>query len=125
MVLQNSTPDFPPTKGFLLRFLIVLAITISLNGFSQINSQKLDSLSSAIDAKNQSLKAWQDSFQKSQDSIYKEYTNAKSGFKSDENAAETDRRQRQKKRLIFPIVGGIVFLGLLITALVRRKKRKG
>lgn len=107
----------------MFRLLLVLAITVSLNGFSQINSQKLDSLSSAIDSKNQSLKAWQDSFKKSQDSIYKAHTTGKSGLRTDENAIEKDRRLKQKKRLIFPIIGGIVFLGLLVTDLVRRKKR--
>jgi hypothetical protein len=122
---QNSTPAFPAIKGFMFRFLIVLAITIPLNGFAQINSQKLDSLSSTIDSKNQSLKAWQDSFQKSQDSIYTEQTTGKNGLRNDENAMEKDHRLKQKKRLIFPIIGGIVFLGLLVTDLIRRKKRKG
>lgn len=125
MRLQNSTPDFPAIKGLMFRVFIVFAILLHLNAFSQINSQKLDSLSSAIDSKNQSIKAWQDSFQKSQDSIYKEQTTGKSGLSKDENAIEKDRRLKQKKRLIFPIIGGIVFLGLLITDLVRRKNRKG
>ncbi|HYK57096.1 MAG TPA: hypothetical protein VEV15_11555, partial [Flavisolibacter sp.] len=96
--LQNSTLVFPAIKSFMFRLLIVLAITVSLKGFSQINSQKLDSLSSAIDSKNQSLKAWQDSFQKSQDSIYKEQTTAKSGLSNDGNAIEKERRLQQKKR---------------------------
>ncbi len=109
----------------MFRLLIVLAITVSLNSLSQINSQKLDSLSSAIGSKNQSLKAWQDSFQKSQDSIYKAHTGDKSGLRTDENAIEKDRGVKQKKRWVFLIIGGMVFLGLLITDLIRRKKRKG
>jgi len=106
------------------RLLIVLAVTFYFTCFCQVDSYKLDSLSKVIDAKNQSLRNWQDSFQKKQDSIYKHNTGKSYSLSNDEEVIAKDRRIRQKRRVIFPIVGGIVLIGLLLANLIRRKKKR-
>jgi hypothetical protein len=106
------------------RLLTVLALIFHLTSFSQIDSRKLDSLSKVINAENQSLQNWQDSFQKKQDSIYKHNTSKRYSLSNEEDAIAKDRRIRQKRRVIFPIVGGIVFIGLLVANLLRKKKKR-
>jgi alpha-tubulin suppressor-like RCC1 family protein len=106
------------------RLLTVLALIFHLTSFSQIDFRKLDSLSKVINAENQSLQNWQDSLQKKQDSIYKHNTSKRYSLSNEEDAIAKDRRIRQKRRVIFPIVGGIVFIGLLVANLLRKKKKR-
>ena len=109
------------------RFPTVLAFLLPFACSAQIDPAKLDSLTSVMEAKNQSLQAWQDSFRKRQDSIYKHHTSRTGqGLSNDKKAIAKERQVRQKRRLIFRILGGIILLSLLITAFIgRRNKRTG
>lgn len=100
--------------------LTALAILLSLACSSQIDSQKLDSLSHVIALKNKSIKAWQDSFNQKQDSIYRQ------GISNETNRENPEVRNRKEKprKWIALVSSVVVLLGLLITVLFKRTKKK-
>jgi hypothetical protein len=106
----------------MLRLLTVVALILSLSCFSQIHSEKLDSLSRVIASKNQSVKTWQDSFKRRQDSIYRHNT-GNTGSANGESSAP-DSGKGQGRRLVLMLIGLIVLPGLVLLALFKRINRK-
>jgi len=108
--------------------LLILGLLSVFTSYSQINQNKLDSLSRSINSSAKAYRAWQDSFKKVQDSIYR------SAIKKDlqknrsdlQNFSEEERRRKEKERqqTILRIVIGIAILITAVFAWRRRRKTR-
>jgi hypothetical protein len=100
------------------RLPFILVFLFHLTCFSQINPQKLDSLTHSIDSTQKRVQAWQDSFSKKQDSLYQ------SGVRKATRESSLGKEPPYKRKL--PIVLGILMaLGTFAVLLfVLKKKRK-
>jgi hypothetical protein len=105
-------------QALMSRFIFAIVFFFNLTCFSQINPQKLDSLTHAIDSTQKRVQAWQDSFNKKQDSLYRSGVNKANG-ESNLQKEPPDVRQ-------LPIVLGILIVlsAFVVMLYVVKKKRK-
>jgi hypothetical protein len=100
------------------RFIFAIIFFFKLTCFSQINPQKLDSLSHAIDSTQKRVQAWQDSFNKKQDSLYQ------SGVPKATRKSNLEQQPQYKKKSLI-LLGILVAIGtFIVIVLVVREKRK-
>ena len=100
--------------------LLVSFLLLQTIGFSQIDQQKLDSLSSHIDSSVKAYQEWQDSFTKAE--------RQKSLDRSTMNTVEFMKNQHEKKKrepqqAMRYIIIGVILLAVLIAGLLRSRKQ--
>jgi len=119
--------DLPAINiSWLTLLLFILGLLFISNSYSQIDQDKLDSLSRSINSSAKAYRAWQDSFKKAQDSIYSiaiKKDLQKNRSDSDHFLAEELRREeKRRQQAILCIILSIAIL--ITTVFVWRRRRK-
>ena len=99
-----------------------LALLFHLTCYSQVDQEKLDSLTRSIDSSKKVLRNWQDSFTKMQDSIYEARVSKAERTPEKTTGFIVNKTQHAKRQAATYIVIGLGLLMLLFIGLLRKRR---